>query len=68
MPSAEVAKRLNEYEPLNNTNADLLEVLIALVDRCRLNNRFPDLTGPAYEEIRKAREMQDRKDDDAQTT
>ena len=56
MPSAEVAKRLNEYEPLNNTNADLLEVLIALVERCRINNRFPDVVELAEEVISKAEE------------
>lgn len=54
MPSEEVAKRLNEYETQNNTNADLLEVLIALVDRCRINNRFPDVIELAEEVISRA--------------
>ena len=34
---------------------DLLEALTALVDRCYMNDRFPDLTGPAEEAIQKAR-------------
>lgn len=32
MPSAEVAKRLNEYETRNNINADLLEALEKIAD------------------------------------
>ena len=51
---------MNEYQQalmkiieLEDKNAELLEALVAIVDRCCLNDRFPDLTGPAYEIIRK---------------
>ena len=43
------------YCPVHKAAPELLEVLEALTARCCLNDRFPELTGPAFKAIRKAK-------------
>ena len=46
---------VHKVTQLEALNAELVEVLTALVNRCYMNDRFPDLTEPAEQALTKAR-------------